>query len=53
MSDSGKLKEELPSKEKFYISLTGKKINDKDYEHVFKVYNKFEINTMKIITTCA
>ena len=29
MTDSEKLKEKLPSKEKFYSSLTGKKIRDR------------------------
>ena len=47
MSDFEKFKEELPNKEKFYSSLTGKKINDKEYEHVLKVWNKFEMKTMK------
>ena len=32
---------------KFYSSLTGKKISNKRYEHVFKVWNKFEIKKMK------
>ena len=36
------LKEKSPSKEKFYGSLTGKKISDKEYKHVFKVWDKFE-----------
>ena len=30
-------KEQLPSKEKFYSSLTCKKNKDKEYEHVLKV----------------
>ena len=47
MSDFEKFKEELPKKENFYSSLTGKKINDKEYEHVLKVWNKFEMKTMK------
>ena len=29
-------KEELPSKVKFYSSLTGKKISGKEYDHVLK-----------------
>ena len=33
--------EELPSKEKFYDSFTGKKSSEKEYEHVFKVLHKF------------
>ena len=40
-------KEQLPSKEKFYSSLTCKKISYKTYEHVLKVWNKFEMKTMK------
>ena len=47
MSDFEKFKEELPSKEKFYSSLTGKKISAKEYEHVLKVWNKFEMKTTK------
>ena len=46
MSDFEKFKEELSSKEKFYSSLTVKK-DDKEYQHVFNVRNKFEIETMK------
>ena len=47
MSNFEKFKEELPSKEKFYSSLTGKKICGKEYEHVLKVWNKSEMKTMK------
>ena len=47
MSDFGKLNEELPSKGKFYSSLAIKKINDKEYEHVFIVWNKFDTKTVK------
>ena len=47
MSDFENFKEELPSKETFYNSLTGKKISDKEYEHVFKVCSKFLMKTMK------
>ena len=47
MSDFGKFKEQLPNKEKFYSLLTGKKNSAKEYEHVFKVWNKFEMKTMK------
>ena len=47
MSDFEKFKEELPSKEKFYPSLAGKKISGKEYEHVLKVWNKSEMKTMK------
>ena len=47
MSDFEKFKEELPRKEKFYSSLTGKKISEKEYKNVFKGRNKFEMKTMK------
>ena len=47
MSDFGKFEEELPSKEKFYISMTKKKVTDKEYAHVLKVWNKFDMKTMK------
>ena len=47
MSDFEKFKEEMPSKESFYSSLTDRKINDKEYEHVLNVWNKFEMKTMK------
>ena len=39
-------KEKLSSKEKFYCLLTGKKISDKEYDHV-NASNKFEMKTMK------
>ena len=47
MGDFKNFNQELPSKEKFYSSLTGKKISDKEYGHVLKVSNKFEMKTMK------
>ena len=47
MSDFEKFKEELPSKEKFYSSLTDRKITDKEYEHVLNVSEKFETKTIK------
>ena len=47
MTDIKKFKEELPSKKKFYSSLTGKKISNKEYDHVNKVWSKFEMKTMK------
>ena len=37
MSDFEKFKEEFPSKEKFYSSLTDKKISYKEYDHDLKV----------------
>ena len=47
MSNFEKFDEEFSSKEKFYSSLTGKKNSDKKYEDVFKVWNKFEMKTMR------
>ena len=47
MSDFKKFKEELRSKAKFHSSLTGKKVSDKEYNHVLKVWNKFEMKMMK------
>ena len=32
---------------KFYSFLTSKKISNKEYEHLLKVWNKFEMKTMK------
>ena len=43
MSKIEKSKKELPTKEKFYSSSTGRKITDKEYEHVLNVWNKYEI----------
>ena len=40
-------KERLLSKEKFDSSLTDKKISGKEYEHVDKVWDRFEMKTMK------
>ena len=47
MSDSEKFQEELCSKEKFYSSLTEKKISDKENKHVLKVRDKCEMKAMK------
>ena len=47
MDNLEKFKEQLPSKERFYSSLTGTKISDKEYEHVLKVWNKFKMKTIK------
>ena len=47
MSNFEKFKEELPSKEKFYSSLTDRKISGKEYEHFLNVWNKFEMKTRK------
>ena len=40
-SDFENLKKELSSNEKFYRSLRGKKISDKQYEHVLNVWGRF------------
>ena len=42
MSSFEKFKEELPSKETFYSSLTGKKISGKEYEHVLRFETDLE-----------
>ena len=47
ISDFEKFKEGLHFKEKFYISLTGKKISDKERKYVLNVGSKFEMKTMK------
>ena len=47
MTDFKKFKEKLRRKGKFYISLTGKTITDKEYDHVLNFWNKFEMKTMK------
>ena len=47
MNDFEKFKEELPNKEKFDNSLTNRKINNEEYEHVLHVWNNFEMKTMK------
>ena len=41
------LKKNWPSKEYFYKSLTGEKFSYKESDHVLKVWNKFEMKTMK------
>ena len=47
MTDFKKFKKQLPSKKKFYSSLTGKKISNEEYDHVLKVWKKSEMKTMK------
>ena len=47
MSDFEKFNEQLPSKEKFYSLLTGSKNSGNEYEHVRKIWNKFDMETMK------
>ena len=46
MSGFEKFKE-LSSNEKFYHSLMRKKVSDKEYDHVLKVWDRFEIKAMK------
>ena len=47
MSGFEKSKQELPSKENFYILLAGKPIRDKEYEHVLKVWDRTGVKLMK------
>ena len=47
MSDFEKFKEELPSKENFYSTLTEKKVSGKEYKHVLDVWEKTEMKTIK------
>ena len=46
-SDFEKIKENFFSKENIYSSLTSRRNINKEYEHVLKVWNKFEFKTMK------
>ena len=46
MSYFEKFKEELPSKEKFYSSLTDRKISNKEYEHVINFWKQFEMKAI-------
>ena len=48
MCDFEKVNKILPSKNNFYSSLSDKGISDKEYEHVLKVWNKFEITILMI-----
>ena len=47
MSDYEKFKEKMQDKKRFYSSSTEKKISNKEYERVLKVWDKFEKKTMK------
>ena len=47
MSGFEKFVEGLPNKDNFYSSLTGKKIDDEQYEYILKVWNKFKMKTLK------
>ena len=42
-----KFKEGLPSKDKFYNTLTNRAISDKNYEHVLNVWKLFMMNNIK------
>ena len=37
-------------KEKFYSPFTGNKITDKEYEHVFKIWNTFQIKSFILVS---
>ena len=52
MNDFEKFKEELPSKEEFWNSVTDKKISDKEYEHALMFGKVLKWKRWKIITTC-
>ena len=47
MCDFENFYETLPDKNEFYSSLIGKRINNKKYQQVLKVWNKFQMKTMK------
>ena len=47
MSDFEKLKEELPSKRKFYDYLAGKNLSSKESKHTLNVWKKSEMKTIK------
>ena len=48
MSSLEKFTERLPSKNKFYSSLSGKEISDKKYQYAHNVWNKFEMKTIRL-----
>ena len=47
MTDFEKFKEELPSSEKFYSSLTDINVSEKEHEHVPNVWKKYEMKPTK------
>ena len=47
MNGFEKFKEEFLSKEKFYSLLTGKKVSNKEYELVLKVWDRLETKAME------
>ena len=48
MSSLEKFAERLPSKNKFYSSLSGKEISDKKYQYALNAWNKFEMKTIRL-----
>ena len=52
MSDFEKFKEKLPSKGKFYSSLTDRKVTVKECENFLNVWKKFEMKTMTDYHSC-
>ena len=52
INDFEKFKEELPSKERFYSSLTNRKINDEEYELFLMFGINLKWKNLKIISTC-
>ena len=50
MTDFEKFKEQLPGNEKFYSFLTGKKVNDKEYEQIFEwLWNKNDERSSQLV----
>ena len=47
MSDFANFEKELLIKATFYTLLTDRKISDKEYKHVFNVWKKIEMKTIK------
>ena len=52
MSSFENSKKDREAKTGFIVGWKTKKISNKDYGHPFKVWNTFEMKTIKIITTC-
>ena len=42
-----KFNKTLPGKNKFYSSLSGKRVSDEERQHVLKVWNKFEMKAKR------
>ena len=47
MTDFEMFKEDLPSKERFYSSLTDKSTSDEEFDLALNVWKKIEMETMK------